>query len=125
MPSNNTPKTGGIAGSPRCERKTASVRHARLGGILDVLDLVELDILQLVADLLDAADVHGLDDVAGFRIDRDRAARAFPGHALGRRDQRVTVGLAAGLLQRLVDQMRAVVTADREEIRIAMEFVVE
>src|ERR1700722_10546994 len=111
MPSNNTPKTGGIAGSPTVRTKTASVRHARLGGILDVLDLVELDILQLVADLLDAADIHGLDDVAGFRIDRDRAARAFPGHALGRCDQRIAVGLAAGLLQRLVDQVRAVIAA--------------
>ena len=50
------------------------------------------------------------------RIDRDRAARAFPGHALHRRDQLVAVGIAAGLLQRLVDEMQAVIGAERGEV---------
>ena len=43
--------------------------HPLLHRILDVLDLVDLDVEQLVADLLDLANMHGLDDVAGFRID--------------------------------------------------------
>ena len=57
-----------------------------------------------------------LHDVARLRIDRDRAARAFPRHALHRRDQRVAVGIAAGLLQRLIDQVHAVIGAERNEI---------
>ena len=40
---------------------------------------------------------------------------------LAARDQRVAVGLAAGLLQRLVDQVHAVVAADREHVGIALE----
>src|SRR5882762_5709859 len=56
--------------------------HAFLDRVLDVLDLVDLDVEQLALDLLDPADVDRLDDVACFRIDRDRPARAFPLHAL-------------------------------------------
>src|SRR5580704_10845019 len=90
-----------------------SVLHARLGRVLDAVDFVELDILQRLADLLDMTDINGLHDVARFRIDADRTARALPSHALGRRDQRVAVGLAAGLLQSFIDEMRTVVAADR------------
>src|SRR5262249_10390772 len=87
----------------------ASIRlHARFHRILDVLDLVELDIDDLAVDLLDAPDIDRLDDVARLGIDRDRTARAFPRHAFHRGDQRFAVGLAAGLLQRLVDRVHAV-----------------
>src|SRR5579871_1976110 len=68
--------------------RPSSIRlHARLHGILDVLDFVELDIDERAVHLLDAADVDVLDDVARLRIDRDRAARALPRHALGGGDQ--------------------------------------
>src|SRR5207244_10742253 len=53
-----------------------------------------------------------------------RPLRSFPTrrssdllHPLHGLDQRITVGLAAGLLQRLVDQVDAVITADRHEAR--------
>ena len=42
--------------------------------------------------------------------------------AFGGIDQRIAVGLAAGLLQRQVDQVHAVVAADREEVGVALEF---
>ena len=89
--------------------------------ILDRLESREFDVVELAVDLLDLADVDVLHDVAGFRIDRDRAARAFPLHPLHGRDQRIAVGLAAGLLQRLVDQVDAVIAADRHEARTAVE----
>src|SRR5712691_12929953 len=93
--------------------------HPLLDRVLDVLDLVDLDVEQPAADLLDAADVDRLDDVARFRIDRDRAARAFPLHALRGRDECLAVGLAAGLPQSLVDEVHAVPAADAEEVRVA------
>src|SRR6266545_2859763 len=77
----------------------------RLAGILDGLEGREFDVVEFAVDLLDLADVDVLHDVAGFRIDRDRAARAFPLHALHRLDQRLASGLAAGLFQRLIDQV--------------------
>src|SRR3954469_1390775 len=86
-----------------------------LAGILHRLKSREFDVVQFAVDLLDLADVDVLHDVAGFRIDRDRAARAFPLHALHRLDQRIAVGLSAGLLQSLVDQADAVIAADRHE----------
>src|SRR6266568_1998978 len=87
----------------------------RLAGILHRLEGREFDVVEFAVDLLDLADVDVLHDVAGFGIDRDRAARAFPLHALHRLDQLVAVGVAAGLLQRLVDQMNAVIAAHRHE----------
>src|ERR671939_702056 len=87
----------------------------RLAGVLHRLKGLELDIVELAIDLLHLADVDVLHDVARFRIDRDRAARAFPLHALHGLDQLVAVGVAAGLLQRLIDQVNAVIAADRNE----------
>src|SRR5882762_3769642 len=100
---------------------TASPSLLRLAGILHRLESRELHVVEFAVDLLDLADVDVLDDVAGFRIDRDRAARAFPLHALHRLDQRIPVGLAAGLLQRLVDQADAVIAAHRHEARARTE----
>src|SRR5437879_5774374 len=99
----------------RTTRKPVSLLG--LAGILNRLEGREFDVVEFAVDLLDLADVDVLDDVAGFRIDRDRAARAFPLHALHRPDQRIAIGLAAGLLQRLVDQADAVIATDRHEAR--------
>src|SRR6266702_6810405 len=97
----------------------ALLLHPLLDRVLDVLDLVDLDVEQPAADLLDAADVNRLDDVASLRIDGDRAARAFPSHVLGGRDERLGVGLAAGLLQGFIDEVHPVPAADAEEVRVA------
>src|SRR5580700_3132130 len=92
--------------------------------ILDVGHGVELDVEQPGRRLLDTADIDGLDDVAGFRIDHDRTARALPAHPLGSRNKRIAVSLATSLFQGCIDQVCAVVTADREEVRVAVELVV-
>src|SRR5947208_5654955 len=99
-------------GQPR-----ARISLLRLAGILHRLEGREFDVVEFAVDLLDLADIDVLYDVAGFGIDRDRAARAFPLHALHRRDQRIAIGLAASLLQRLVDQPDTVIAADRHEAR--------
>src|SRR5262245_4837572 len=71
--------------------------------VLDGVELLELHVVELAVNALDLADVDRLHDVARLRIDGDHAARALPAHALHGGDQRVAVGLAAGLLERLVD----------------------
>src|SRR5882762_2615691 len=93
----------------------------RLAGVLDGLEGLEFDIIEFAVDFLDLADVDVLHDVAGFRIDRNRAARAFPLHRLHGLDQRIAVGLARGLLQRLIDQVNAVIAAHRHEPRARVE----
>ena len=89
---------------------------AGLHRVLDGLVGGELHAVELPVHLLDFADVDVLHDVARFRIDGDRAARAFPGHALHRREQDVAVGIAVRLLQRLIDQVQAIIGAERNEI---------
>src|SRR3954462_5982458 len=54
----------------------------RLAGILHRLEGREFDVVEFAVDLLDLADVDILHDVAGLGINRDRAARALPLHAL-------------------------------------------
>src|SRR6195256_3248732 len=93
----------------------------RLAGILHSLESRKFDVVEFAVDLLDLADVDVLHDVAGFRIDRDRAARAFPLHPLHGFEQPVAVALTAGLLQRLVDQMDTVIAAYRHEARAGVE----
>ena len=108
--------------APRRARRLAPAPPAAscyffdLARVLDRLEGRELDVVELAVLLLDLADVDVLHDVARLGIDRDRPARALPGHALHGRDQAVAVGLAAGLLERLVDQVHAVVAADRHEV---------
>src|SRR5712692_5860294 len=58
-------------------------------GILLIGKLVELDVIQSAARLLDLADVHRLHDVARFRVDHDRTTGAYELHALHRCDQLV------------------------------------
>src|SRR4029077_3258784 len=66
-------------------RKFVNLRAAGLlvSRVLHIRHGVELDIDDVVADLLDLADIDVLHDVAGCRIDGDGSARAFPLHALG------------------------------------------
>ena len=61
------------------------------------------------------------DNVAGLRINQERTTRALEAQPPDGRDQTVTIGLAAGRFQRLVDHMHAVVTTHRRKIRIALE----
>src|ERR1700741_1369781 len=96
----------------------ADPRLLRLAGVLHLLDDVELDVVELVAHgrhSLDLADVDVLDDVAGLRVDQDRAARALEDLALHRLWQ-LLAALALARLQRLVDDAHAVVAADGHEV---------
>src|SRR5262245_25885649 len=93
--------------------------------IFHVRDRFELDVDDVVADLFDPADVDVLNYVAGCRIDRDRAARALPLHPLGGCDEGIAVGLAAGLLERLINEVHAVIAADREAVGVTLVFGVE
>src|SRR5208282_5908913 len=88
--------------------------------VLHVRKSLELGVPELPVYLFDLAHVDVVHDVAGVRIDRDRAARAFPGHALHRCDQSVAVGVAARLLERFVEEVHAVIAAQRDEIRTEM-----
>src|ERR1017187_10633314 len=92
----------------------------RLYRVFDSLEGGELHIIELPALLLDRADVFVLNDVTSLRIDLDRAARAFPFHALHGRDERIAIRLSAGLLQRCVDQVHPIIAADRHEVRAEM-----
>src|SRR5881396_3281020 len=105
--------------APPCAGSIALFLHPLLDRVLDVLDPVDLDVDEAAADLLDTADINRLDDVASLRIDGDRAAWAFPFHALGGRNERLCVGLAGGLLQGFVDEVHPVPAADAEEVRVA------
>src|SRR3954466_16373552 len=82
-----------------------------LAGVFYGPEGLELDIVKFAVDLLDLADVDVLHDVAGFRIDRDRAARACPLHTLHGANQRIAIRFSARLLQRLVDEVNAVIAA--------------
>src|ERR1043165_4904408 len=104
-PSNRTPITAMLLGAARARGRL--LLHRGLHRVLDVLDLVELDIDELAADLLDPADVNRLDHVARLGVDRDRAARALPRHALDRVYQLSALGVAVGLLQRRIDRVHA------------------
>src|SRR5258705_574161 len=109
--------TGGhCAASPPPNSLPRLLPSARPRRILDLLDLVERDIDEFAADLLHPPDINRLYDVARLGIDRHRATRAIPCHALGRRDQGLAVGLAAGPLDRRGDGVHAVIAADRAKV---------
>src|SRR5258705_6584523 len=114
MPGTSPGVTWRVRGG-RSRSPTVAPSLLRLAGVLDGLEGCEFDVVELAVDLLDLADVDVLHDVAGFRIDRDRAARAFPLHPLHGFDQRIAVGLATGLIEGLVDEMDAVIAADGHE----------
>src|ERR1700722_19702658 len=105
--------------SPRSSR-SAECRSLFRGRLLERIlhrrEGLDLDGAGLAADLFDFADIDVLHDVAVARIDRDRASRAFPFHALHGPDDGVGIGIAIGLFQRLVNQVHAVIAADRNKI---------
>src|SRR6202171_3070948 len=111
MPSNSTPT--------RLPSITIALPRSRASGsrILDVVDLVELDVPVMAVAQFDLADVDRLNDVAGRRIDGYRPARTRPRHAFHSGHDLFAVAGAPGLLDRFVDQMHAVVTADGMEVR--------
>src|SRR6058998_1994452 len=84
--------------TPASEANIFLFLSALPGGVFYVLDPVERHVDVFVADLLHAADVDRLHHVARVGIDRHRPARAVPLHPLGGGDQRLAVGVAAGLL---------------------------
>src|SRR5580704_10366978 len=90
-----------------------------------LLDSIELDILELTADFPDPADIHGLNNVSGFRVDRYRSARAFPCGSPGRSNEAFPVGVSTGLPQRFVNKMHAVKPADGKRIGAAAVGLVE
>src|SRR5262245_62536057 len=98
-------------------RGSPSLLLRGLARFLDRFDGGELNVVKLAVLLLDFADIYVLHDVARLWIDRDRATRALPAHALYGLDKRVAVGPAAGFLERLVDQVHAVISPDRHEVR--------
>src|SRR5947209_4421499 len=103
-PSNRTVSMGCLAGRA-------------LGRVADGGDGRELDIVELAVHAFAAADIDVLDDVAGLPVDLDRAARAFPLHALRGVDQRGAAGAGPGLGEHLGDQRHAVIAADGHEVR--------
>ncbi len=90
--------------------------------VLDVLDLRYLNVLQMPVPIFDPPDIDGVDDVAGFGIDRNRAAWAFPLHAFCRVHQRLAFRLPLCLLQSLVNQVHPVIAPDGEEVRFSFKF---
>src|SRR5438128_9861755 len=111
MPSNSTPTR--LPSTTRPSPPTP----ASSAGILDVVDLVELDVPIVTVARLDLTDVDVLDNVARCRIDRHRAPWARPCHALHRRDDLLAVPRASGFLDGLVDETHAVVAPDRMKVR--------
>src|SRR5579871_5043298 len=119
------PVFSGLCTRPSRDRRAVAARARWMicslgrGGLEWVLHgriLVELDVVELAVAALDLANVDVLDDVARLRVDRDRATRAFPRHSLHRGEQRIAAGVAAGLLQRRVDQMHGVVHRDADVV---------
>src|SRR5439155_12210033 len=84
--------------------------------VFDVGKLVELDVIENAVDLLDAADVNRLHDVARVGIDHDRAARAHELHALDRTHETIRIDRAARFLQRLGNGRHPVVTGAGHEV---------
>src|SRR5665213_2738559 len=83
-------------------------RVHRFPRILDHGEGLELDIDELAAALLDAADIDVLDDFAGLRIDHEGSARTRLGLVVPQaRHRLVAVELAAGLLDHVEDHRHA------------------
>src|SRR6185312_2446376 len=95
----------------------ARISVLRLARILDRLERVEFHVLQHAVHAFDLADVDVLGDVARLRIDFHRTTRAHPFHAFHRGHERITLGIALGFLQRLVDQAHAIVGSRGDHVR--------
>src|ERR1700750_1247457 len=107
--------TGGARGGSRAPAAARLLLHFQR--VFHGVEGGELYIVQLAVDLFDLADIDVLDDVARLRINGNRPARAFPFPSLHRGDHGGAVGLALSLLERLVDEVHAVVAAERDEVR--------
>src|SRR3974377_308861 len=73
---------------------TPSSLLCQLARIFHLVIAHELYVVEFAIHFLNAANVDILDDVTRVRVDRDRSARTFPGHAFHRVDERVAVGRA-------------------------------
>src|SRR5271155_5461525 len=93
----------------------ANLFHPCFDRILDVVELGNHHVPDSAIHLLGTANIDRLDDVAGLGVDRHRPARAVPAHAFGGGDEAVAVGFAAGFAEGLIDQIHAVIAADREQ----------
>src|SRR5580692_2107460 len=90
----------------------------RFALILDVGERLQDFLVQLaVGSFHDLVEILVHDDVAGFRIDHDRALRAVELPAEQRFDRVVAIHLALGGLYRVHDGRHAVIAADRGEVR--------
>src|SRR5690349_179397 len=108
-----------IATCTRCFAMGCLSPARLLAGILDVLELVELDVPELVSALLDPPHVDGLHDVAGVGVDPDGTARALRLPALHDGHRLVGVDLTVQLFHDVVDERHAIEGADRHEIGTA------
>lgn len=77
-------------------------------GVLDTVAGLELDIVESAVDFLHPAKIDVLDDIARVRIDLDRAPGTGDLHALCGVDEELAGGVAVGLVERLVDQVKRI-----------------
>src|SRR6202044_2643912 len=97
--------------------RRARTERQHLALVLDVIDHGELFFVQLaVRAFHHFGQIFVHDDVAGFRIDHDRALRAVELPAEQRLHRLVAVHLALGGLHRVHDGGHAVIAADRGEV---------
>ena len=86
-------------GSSGCKKVVQGNSFAALfSRVLLFGKLVEFDVVQAAADLLDFANINRLDYIARLGVDRDRPARARQLQPFDRRDQLIAIGRAARLL---------------------------
>src|SRR6266446_6888329 len=76
---------GGLRASSRGRVIVSNARRSSTG-VLDVLDLVELDVPRLAVDHLHFAQVDGLYRLPRRRVDRHRPSGTYPLHPLHRLD---------------------------------------
>src|SRR3954463_5394647 len=106
---------------PSAMERSPAISFFRFAGVLDGFEGLEFDVVEFTVNLFDLTDIDILYDIAGLRVDRDRAARAFPLQSFHGFDQRVAVRLAPGLSQRFIDQVDAVIPAHGHEARARPE----
>src|SRR3954470_13077748 len=94
---------------PSAMERSPAISFFRFAGVLDGFEGLEFDVVEFTVNLFDLTDIDILYDIAGLRVDRDRAARAFPLQSFHGFDQRVAVRLAFRLSQRFIDQVDAVI----------------
>ena len=102
--------------------KSAPLVRDFMKRVLDCGKGIELDRIGLAVPFLDPADIDVLHDVAGFRIDRDRAARTFPAHPFHGANERIRIGLAdPGLKARFAEVGATPLVYSPAEIRTVDE----